>query len=74
MPFVSQKLRILIDSSPRIWTYCTEETATKVKTRGYFGPAADQLACGDWIFATTSTGGVMLHVDEIDPLELGDPR
>lgn len=54
----------------RIWYYRTDDTALKVSTRYYFENFKDSLAVGDWIFATTSTGGVILHVDEIDPLEL----
>lgn len=74
MAFLQRNLARISDSSPRFWSYWTEDTAAKVKARGYFEPAREILAAGDWIFATTSTGGIILHVDEIDPLELGDPR
>lgn len=74
MAFVPRNIRILVDSSPRIWSYWTEDTSVKVRNRGYFEDYRQVLAAGDWIFATTSTGGIILHVDEIDPLELGEPR
>lgn len=54
----------------KIWYYRTDDTALKVSSRNYFEDFTNSLAVGDWIFATTSTGGIILHVDEIDPLEL----
>lgn len=74
MAFDRKGLKTLVPSIPRILNYRTEDTATKVSKRGYFEEAQSELAVGDWIFATTSTGGLILHVEEIDPLELGSPR
>jgi len=74
MPFRSQHMQELSVGITTIWSYWTDDTATEVKTHGYFEDFRDNLAVGHWILATTSTGGVMLHVDEIDPLELGSPR
>ena len=74
MAFERRRLKIPETGSPRILHYSTDDTATKVSKRDYFEDAKDVLAVGDWIFATTSTGGIILHVDEIDPLELGAPR
>lgn len=74
MPFKRKDMRTLVKGPPSIWNYHTDDTATKVSNRGYFDDFKENLAVGDWIMATTSTGGIVLHVDEIDPLELGRPR
>jgi len=74
MAFSQRYMRPLINGSTRFWTYFTDDTATKVSARGYFEEFKRSLSVGDWIFATTSTGGMILHVEEIDPLELGHPR
>jgi hypothetical protein len=74
MAFERKGLKTLVEGSPRILSYITDDTATTVSKRYYFQDIRDNLAFGDWIFVTTSTGGVILHVDEIDPLELGSPR
>lgn len=59
----------------RMWSYWTlEDTIMTVKTRNYFEDAKELLAVGDWIFVTASNGGTILHVNEIDPLELDSPR
>lgn len=74
MPFKRKDMRVVVKGPPTIWGYHTEDTATKVFYRGYFEDFRESLAVGDWIMATTSTGGTILHVDEIDPLEVGRPR
>jgi len=67
-------MKLMFNGPTIFWTYFTDDTATKVSARGYFEDFKSSLGVGDWVFATTSTGGKILHVDEIDPLELGDPR
>lgn len=74
MAFVQKGIKTLLDGPPRLWSYVTDDTSVKVSSRGYFENFRENLAVGDWIFATTSTGGVILHIEEIDPLELGAPR
>lgn len=74
MPFKQKDMKVLVAGPPRLWSYSTEDTATKVLIRGYFEDFVKNLAVGDWIMATTSTGGLVLHVDEIDPLEIGAAR
>ena len=74
MAFSPMRMRRLVSGPPTIWQYWTEDTAIKVKTKGYFEEFRSVLSSGDWIMATTSTGGVILHVEEIDPLELGPPQ
>ena len=74
MAFERKGLKTLVEGSPKILSYITDDTATKVSKRYYFQDIRHNLAVGDWIFATTGTGGVILHVDEIEPLELGSPR
>lgn len=74
MAFSQRHMRLMLDGPTRFWTYFTDDTATKVSIRGYFEEFRSALSVGDWIFATTSTGGTILHVEEIDPLELGHPR
>ena len=71
MAFMQKDIHILITGSTTVWSYRTDDTAVKVSARGYFENFRECLAVGNWILATTSTGGIMLHVDEIDPLELG---
>jgi len=39
-------------------------------TRGYFEDIKDRFAVGDWIFCTGSNNGCILHVNDIDPLEM----
>ena len=74
MAFTQRDMRTLVEGPPKIWSYRTQDTAAKVCKRDYFADFRENFAVGDWVLATTSTGGVMLHVDEIDPLELGAPR
>lgn len=74
MAFNRRGLTTLVSGPPRILSYRTDDTATKVSKRDYFQEAKEELAVGDWIFSTTSTGGLILHVEEIEPLELGSPR
>ena len=74
MPFKRRDMRIMINGSPTVWSYFTEDTATKVLKRNYFDDFKEKLAVGDWIMSTTSTGGLILHVDEIDPLEVVSTR
>jgi hypothetical protein len=74
MGFELKKLRLMADSVPCLWSYRTEDTATQVKMRHYFDAARDILSVGDWLFVTSSTGGTILHVEEIDPLELSEPK
>jgi exosome complex RNA-binding protein Csl4 len=74
MAFMQKDIHALVKSWPTIWAYRTGDTSVQVSKRGYFENFRESLAVGDWIMATTSTGGVILHVDEIDPLELGTPR
>lgn len=69
-----KKLRLMVDSVPRLWSYWTEDTAQQVKMRHYFDASRDILSVGDWVFVTSSTGGIILHVEEIDPLELSEPK
>jgi hypothetical protein len=53
------------------WQYNTlEDTARTVNTRGYFEDVRERFAVGDWIFCTNSDKGCILHVNEIDPLEM----
>lgn len=74
MPFKRKDMHAFVKGPSTIWTYRTDDTANKVFNRGYFEDFGKNLAVGDWIMATTSTGGIILHVDEIDPLEIGRPR
>jgi hypothetical protein len=74
MAFRVRHLRELIKGPPIIWSYWTDDTATKVLARDYFDGAKSIIGAGDWILATTSTGGLFLHVDDIDPLEVSQPR
>ena len=53
------------------WSYSSfTDTVNDIKKRDYFASSRDRFAVGDWIFCTGSNGGVILHVDEINPLEL----
>jgi hypothetical protein len=74
MSFELRNMKVMVPGTSTVWNYWTDDTATKVKARGYFEAFKGKLAVGHWIFATTSTGGVILHADEIDPLELGAPK
>tara|TARA_R110000868_G_scaffold9620_7_gene47650 strand:+ start:6286 stop:6519 length:234 start_codon:yes stop_codon:yes gene_type:complete len=57
------------------WSYVNHaETIRDIRARDYFASTRDRFAVGDWIFCTGSTGSVILHVDEINPLELRAPQ
>lgn len=73
MSFKSMHLRLTQDGISRRWSYWTEDTATKVMARDYFESIKEILRVGDWIFVTSSTGGIILHVDDTDPLEINKP-
>lgn len=62
-------------TSTRFWIYWTlEDSVLTVKKRNYFEEARSLFVVGDWVFITASTGSAILHVDEINPLELGTPQ
>ena len=53
------------------WSYVSHtDTVNDIKQRDYFITIRERFAVGDWLFCTGSNGGVILHVDEINPLEL----
>jgi hypothetical protein len=53
------------------WSYVNHtDNLNTIKKRDYFENVKDRFAVGDWVFCTASNGGVLLHVDEIDPLEM----
>ena len=53
------------------WSYVNHtDTVNDIKQRDYFITLRERFAVGDWLFCTGSNGGVILHVDEINPLEL----
>jgi len=53
------------------WSYVNHtDTVNDIKQRDYFITIRERFAVGDWLFCTGSNGGVILHVDEINPLEL----
>jgi hypothetical protein len=53
------------------WQYSTlQDTAKTVGGRGYFSEAQDRFAVGDWIFCSGNDKGCVLHVNDIDPLEM----
>ena len=53
------------------WQYNSlEDTVKTIGTRGYFEDVKDRFAVGDWIFCTGSNNGCILHVNDIDPLEM----
>ena len=57
------------------WSYVNHsETIKDIQARDYFSSTRDRFAVGDWIFCTGSTGSVILHVDDINPLEMGKPQ
>ena len=58
MAFKVRDLKEFVKGPPAIWAYWTEDTATKVLFRDYFHNASGIVAAGDWILATTSTGGL----------------
>ncbi len=73
MAFVMRNLKKIENSN--FWSYWTlEDSVLTVKKRDYFDNAKSILAVGNWLFITASTGSCILHVDEIDPLELGSPQ
>ena len=75
MAFVFKNLRKINGDNSIFWNYWTlEDTVLTVKQRNYFEPAKTRFAVGDWIFVTAITGSTILHVDEIDPLEMGVPQ
>jgi hypothetical protein len=62
-------------SGTQFWQYWNyDDTIRTIKARDYFFQAKSLLAVGDWIFITATNGSAILHVDEIDPLELGTPQ
>jgi hypothetical protein len=75
MSFVFQHLRKINEITPTFWSYWSVNDSTvAVKRRNYFEEARNKFAVGDWIFVSASDGGTILHVDEIDPLEIGALR
>jgi len=75
MPFVPSNLRSVNNPGLQFFTYWTlEDTVRAVKHRGYFQDAQPILSVGSWIFVTASNGSCILHVDEIEPLELASPQ
>jgi hypothetical protein len=74
MSFNPQGMRVQVFGPPTMWSYRTEDTHVQVLIRGYFDRFTTKFGVGDWVFVTTSTGSLILHVDEIDPLELSSPR
>ena len=74
MAFKQRDMKILVTSYSKIWNYWTEDSAISICNRGYFDEFSSNFGVGDWIYATTCTGGVILHVDEIDPLEMSKPK
>jgi len=70
MAFMQKDMRVLVNGFSKMWSYWTDDSAITVSERGYFDEFAPNLGVGDWVFATTCTGGIILNVSEIDPLEL----
>ena len=75
MTFELKNFKILTDTTPRIWSYVAiDEYLSKIKSRDYFLPVRSRLAYSDWIMISCANGSSILHVNDIDPLELGCPQ
>lgn len=72
MAFISANLRKVQRVGITTWWQYNkiDDTAKTIGTRGYFEDVRERFAVGDWIFCTASDKGCILHVNEIDPLEM----